>query len=240
MTENKKFQAKSILSIPGVSRMENGDFSDDGNKFRMYKFKGIKFSYLRDGDQIYIHFNLPDEIPFQFKLRFQKLHPELSDKFLLADRFNGVSDTSFTIGDLKNSLEEFNDFSGNYVFPAYFYFLNESLINWPKFKEISLDLLEKRSQEVENLISQFDFFNDENISDYAWNMIKRYYRELKQDIARTKRDLLEKNQNEFHWWISEMDVILSGGITERFSNEKSFYFGQIKEFLDKKNGINEE
>lgn len=42
----------------GIKRDPQKDFSDDGNRFRFYNYKGLPISYLKDGEDYYLDLRL--------------------------------------------------------------------------------------------------------------------------------------------------------------------------------------
>lgn len=87
----------------GFVRTPERDFSDDGNRFKIYDYKGIKFSYLKQNSEVYLsgrfYKNYNKEL-------LDKELAELGNKIIsILDRYNGVS--SYLID--NETLEAYKD-----------------------------------------------------------------------------------------------------------------------------------
>ena len=95
----KNLTLANIKNIEGMIRREDLDFSDDGNKFRGFEYKGMPITTLRSEDITYL------------SIRWDYLDNEFTNKewhkteeYELCHKFNGVSE--FDIDELVENLEK--------------------------------------------------------------------------------------------------------------------------------------
>ena len=95
----KNLTLANIKNIEGMIRREDLDFSDDGNKFRGFEYKGMPITTLRSEDITYL------------SIRWDYLDNEFTGKewrkteeYELCHKFNGVSE--FDIDELVENLEK--------------------------------------------------------------------------------------------------------------------------------------
>lgn len=89
-----------LLSIPGITRDESKDFTDDGTRFQCYLYKGVvPISYARVDGWIYltIAFHHLDDI---YSSEYQEF-----DSFKVGDDFNGVLPDQFDPNQFVKNLE---------------------------------------------------------------------------------------------------------------------------------------
>lgn len=95
----KNLTLANIKNIEGMIRREDLDFSDDGNKFRGFEYKGMPITTLRSEDITYL------------SIRWDYLDNEFTgnewhktEEYELCHKFNGVSE--FDIDELVENLEK--------------------------------------------------------------------------------------------------------------------------------------
>ena len=96
-------EAKQIRlsSIPGVTRDPSNDFTDDGNRFQAYLYKGVvPITYLRAGEDVYITiaFHHLEDINYDEYKEFPS--------YKNADEFNGVPVDTFNAEIFQKNLED--------------------------------------------------------------------------------------------------------------------------------------
>lgn len=106
INEDALEEAKQIRlsSIPGVTRDPSNDFTDDGNRFQAYLYKGVvPITYLRAGGDVYITiaFHHLEDINFEEYREFPS--------YKHADEFNGVPVDDFNLEVFQRSLESAYD-----------------------------------------------------------------------------------------------------------------------------------
>lgn len=99
----KNLSKANIKNYEGFERREDLDFSDDGNYFRGFSYKGMPITTLRSGDTTYLsirvdYLNYEDGIKFTYKdwMKTEERH--------LEDEFNGVYE--FDMDKLIENLEK--------------------------------------------------------------------------------------------------------------------------------------
>jgi hypothetical protein len=83
---NKEFTIKE-LTKRGCIRDKGEDFRDDGHKFKICYYKGLRISYLKAYERYYISIRIPEHGDYIFE--------DYKDKewYKLADEFNGYDST---------------------------------------------------------------------------------------------------------------------------------------------------
>jgi hypothetical protein len=80
----------------GFTRYPEGDFSDDGNRFREYLFDGeLPISYLRADGSVYISFH-PDELDLNYE------EYKNAPSYRESEKYNGVPEDQVDMQDLQN------------------------------------------------------------------------------------------------------------------------------------------
>ena len=86
----------------GFVRIPTEDFSDDGNRFKMYDYKGLRVSYLRDGDDFYIS----PRGCWDGRLSYEE-YSKL-DHYRSLDKLNGTANVTDTdVDELVNDIEAY-------------------------------------------------------------------------------------------------------------------------------------
>lgn len=95
----KNLSKANIKHYEGFERREDLDFTDDGNYFRCFSYKGLPITTLRTDNTTYLCIR-PDylETKFTFKSWMQ------TKEYILCDEFNGVSE--FDMDKLVENLEK--------------------------------------------------------------------------------------------------------------------------------------
>lgn len=94
----KNLSVANIKKIEGMVRREDLDFSDDGNRFRGFSYKGMPITTLRSDDTTYLSIRV-DYLNTEFTYKeWMK-----TEEYRLADEFNGVSE--FDVDKLIENLE---------------------------------------------------------------------------------------------------------------------------------------
>lgn len=81
----KNLTVANIKKIEGMVRREDLDFSDDGNRFRGFSYKGMPITTLRRNDETYLAIRV-DYLENEFTSK-EWMNTE---EYRLADEFNGV------------------------------------------------------------------------------------------------------------------------------------------------------
>ena len=110
----KSVTKNRIKNVEGFVRLPQYDFSDDGNRFTMWMYKGIPFSQHRDsryGTFICLRY---DYLLTMKKAGLTDITMDAPWKmwsetaaYKLGDKFNGVD--GFELEDLMNTIEEYRE-----------------------------------------------------------------------------------------------------------------------------------
>lgn len=163
-------EAKQIRlsSIPGVTRDPSNDFSDDGNRFQAYLYKGIvPITYSRADGDVYITIAFHD----LDNINYEEYHEFPS--YMYADDFNGVSVEEFDPQVFKKNLdaayEDVTMFLGN-------------------VKEVDPQQLEDRIKAINNACKEYEEKVKQYIKDNALDIIKLtdyQFKRLKEYVTRS-------------------------------------------------------
>lgn len=202
---------KGLSSKYGFERMKEWDFSDDGNRFICYSYKGYEVSYLRDGDDYYISPRIGSNI-----LNYNEI--SVLPHYRSVDYLNGKynvedSDIIKLISDMDALIEEVKEAESKIE--------SEEEIN-TKFAEYLTkmsDCRQKRFEEVLNQVNAIPFeilcdldeYSYKNLRNYVKNasdMLGRYYKLSCKDYAvaekRAKLNAPIKNDIYYLDWIEEI------------------------------------
>ena len=188
VTENR------IKNIEGFVYLPQYNFSDDGNRFTMWMYKGIPFSQHRSSNGTFISLRY-DYLSTMKKDGLTDLTMDApwemwseTEAYKLGDKFNGVED--FELEDLMNTTEKYR----------------EGIIAVNKqFAEVSVDV-ETLKKAIANEIAEakkiledskenFDWIN---ASDYAVTEFRSSYRFTEKKIA-TAYDVLNDKAKTFEF-----------------------------------------
>ena len=190
VTENR------IKNIEGFVYLPQYNFSDDGNRFTMWMYKGIPFSQHRDskyGTFISLRY---DYLPTMKKAGLTDITMDAPWKmwsetaaYELGDKFNGGID-GFELEDLMNTIEEYRE--------------GIIAVN-KKFAEVSIDVeslkkaIANEIVEVKKILedskANFDWMN---ASDYAIEEFRSGYRATEKKIATAYNVLKTKSKAYDH------------------------------------------
>lgn len=158
----------------GFTRYPEKDFSDDGNRFRMYLYHDeLPMSYLRADGDVYIALR-PDYIDGISYREYSKL-PSYND----ANKYNGVPEDSVDLDDLSLIAERL---TGE---------IKELKVNikdadpdaWNEFCSRYINLYTNAYQDIVEIVKS-KFLEILELDDYKIKEIKGYLRSLKQDISK--------------------------------------------------------
>lgn len=185
VTENR------IKNIEGFVYLPQYNFSDDGNRFTMWMYKGIPFSQHRDsryGTFIYLRY---DYLPTMKKDGLTDITMDASwevwsktEAYKLGNKFNGVDD--FELEDLMNTIEEYREG----IIAVSKKFAEASIDVEPLKKAIANEIAEVKKI-LEDSKANFDWLN---ASDYAIKEFRDGYKITEKKIATAYDDLKTKSK----------------------------------------------
>lgn len=208
-----------MLKSAGLVRDPSNDFSDDGNRFRAYLYKGIlPVTYLRDGDDIYfsISFHHIDDINYDDYKKFST-YPK-------ANKYNGIKEDEIDISELTKLLDDaYNDvieFRKN-VKPADRDKAKEYYNNYAEYyedlvreaKELIANNIEKLYEKDKRIVSE--------IFDYAKTLKKRAENFEKLDVDSMSESVLRSVSSDEAFEKQKKEI----------EERKNFYLEQIKDLL---------
>lgn len=187
VTENR------IKNIEGFVYLPHYNFSDDGNRFTMWMYKGIPFSQHRDSRYgTFICFRY-DFLPTLKKAGLTDLTMDApwemwskTEAYSLGDKFNGVD--GFELEDLMNTIEKYREG----IVAVNKQFAEVSIDVEPLKKAIANEIVEVKKI-LEDSKANFDWMN---ASDYAIEEFRSGYRATEKKIA-TAYDVLNDKAKTF-------------------------------------------
>lgn len=192
-----EFKNMNSLKSYGITRCEDLDFRDDGNKFKGYMYKGFEgelpITYLHSGDYYYISLR----VDYLDELNYSDYHNQAWYK--LTDEFNGVSevDGDKLIQNCKAVLFGYN-------------YLKENLpvVDSNKIDEM-ISIGNKEIEYAEDVMIKFkEKFNcfDRNFSSYELKNYIESVKSLEDEISYLKDKLNElhnTNQVELRYLVDK-------------------------------------
>lgn len=176
-----------LSSIPGVTRDREGDFTDDGNRFQAYLYKGlIPITYLRSGSDVYISiaFHHLENINYEEYKEFPS--------YKHVDDFNGVSVANFDPQVFKKNLDAaYNDVTT---------FLGNVQEVDPQQLEDRIKVINKACKEYEEKVKQYikdNALNIMKIPDYQFRELKCYVISASNKTADAIRDASAASKRDF-------------------------------------------
>ena len=176
-----------LSSIPGVTRDREGDFTDDGNRFQAYLYKGlIPITYLRSGSDVYITiaFHHLENINYEEYKEFPS--------YKHVDDFNGVSVANFDPQVFKKNLDAAYDDVTT--------FLGNVQEVDPQQLEDRIKVINKACKEYEEKVKQYikdNALNIMKIPDYQFRQLKSYVISASNRTADAIRDASAASKRDF-------------------------------------------
>ena len=184
---DKLEEAIRLTSIPGVVRTPENDFSDDGNKFYSYLYKGvIPISYHKAQGDIYLTIRL-DSIPEINYNEYNKFKT-----YNLTDEFNGVDESEYDASKFAQNLEA--------VYQEVMQFKKDIKPVDSQQVEDKIQAINKACQEYKKKVEDFIKAHSNeilNLSEYQFKDLKRYVADAGSRTADYIRDASEAGKRSF-------------------------------------------
>ena len=93
----KNLTVANIRNIEDMERKEVLDFSDDGNRFRGFSYKGMPITTIRKNDETYLSIRvdyLDNKFTYKEWMKTEEYH--------LCNEFNGVSEFIYFLSHLRS------------------------------------------------------------------------------------------------------------------------------------------
>lgn len=165
-----------MMTKYGFVRSPEDDFSDDGNRFHVYRVGRVRVTKLVSDGEAYISADICDgKLPY----KVYKTLPHYKD----LDILNGVSVDSITEDNLQKLYEDCQAYEVEYT-------AAENSIEYPTIQELTdrcKAIHAKRMTEaaiVENLINGKTFYLASVLSEYEWKRVRDFIQEI---IKRTQK-----------------------------------------------------
>lgn len=178
----KNLSVANIRKFEGFVRREDLDFTDDGNYFRGFSYKGMPITTLRTDNTTYLCVRVDYlENEFTYEEWMQ------TEEYRLCDKFNGVSE--FDIDELVENIE---------IILAKVAEMNEVAINeeidMTEAKVVLADEIEYAEKAVENFKNNFKWYE---AGEYKLRWLIDCLKSEEQEIKRAKEtdlDTMPKRQ----------------------------------------------
>jgi hypothetical protein len=161
---------KIVMTKYGFVRWPEEDFSDDGNRFQVYKVGRVRVTKCTSDGEAYIDGDIRDgKLPYDV---YSKLphYPHLG-------KLNGISIAALTDEDLQELYEDCMSYEAEYA-------AAEASIKYPTLEEITTQcklICAKRLIElgtVEDLMKDHGFEAATKFSAYEWKTLQEYLKNL--------------------------------------------------------------
>ena len=180
----KNLSVANIRKFEGFVRREDLDFTDDGNHFKGFSYKGMPITTLRADNTTYLYIHVDYlENEFTYEEWMQ------TEEYKLCNKFNGVSE--FDIDELVENIEtilakvaEMNEAA-----------MNEE-IDMTKVKAALANEIEYAEQVVENFKNNFKWYE---ASEYELKCLIDYLKSEEREIKRAKEmdfDTMSRKQKK--------------------------------------------
>lgn len=188
VTENR------IKNIEGFVYLPQYNFSDDGNRFTMWMYKGIPFSQHRSSEYGTFICLRYDYLPTMKKAGLTDITMDApwemwskTEAYKLGDKFNGGIE-GFELEDLMNTIEEYREgiIAVNKKFA-------EASIDVESLKKAIANEIAEAKKILEDSKANFDWMN---ASDYAIREFRSSYRVIEKKIA-TAYDVLKTKSKAY-------------------------------------------
>lgn len=210
----KNLTVANIRGIKGFERREDLDFSDDGNRFRGFSYKGMPITTLRSHDETYLSIRV-DYLNNEFTYReWMK-----TEEHRLCEEFNGVYEI-----DLDKLIENLEKIIAKVA-----------EMNKKAASEVidTSELEAKLASEVEYAESIVEDMK----KNFKWYEVNAYVVKSMAEFVGAVSSKIEKIKN---YDFGTMDVRTKRALVERFRDygfvefkENDFYLNEMKKYLGK-------
>lgn len=210
----KNLSVANIKKIEGMVRREDLDFSDDGNRFRGFAYKGMPITTLRSDDTTYLCIRvdyLNTEFTYKEWMKTNEYH--------LCDEFNGVSefDVEKLIENLEKVIVKVDEMNAKAAAEE---------IDMSDVENRVAYEIEMAEEVVENFKKNYKWYE---ANEYELRNLVRYLKSLEEMIKRAKsRDFSSMSKYEKR---RKNEMLNSYGYVE--IKENDFYIRELTEAINK-------
>lgn len=210
----KNLTVANIRGIEGFERREDLDFSDDGNRFRGFSYKGMPITTLRSHDETYLSIRV-DYLNNEFTYReWMK-----TEEYRLCNEFNGVYEID--LDKLVENLEKI--------------IAKVAEMN----KKVASEVIDTSELEAK-LASEVEYAEsivEDMKKNFKWYEVNAYVVKSMAEFVGAVSSKIEKIKN---YDFSTMDAHTKRSLVERFRDygyvefkENDFYLTEMKKYLSK-------
>lgn len=210
----KNLSVANIKKIEGMVRREDLDFSDDGNRFRGFEYKGMPITTLRSDETTYLCIRV-DYLESEFTYKEWMA----TEEYHLCDEFNGVYefDVEKLIENLEKVIAKFNEMNAKAT--------AEEIDMCDVENRITYEI-EMAEEVIENFKKNFKWYE---ANAYELKNLLGYMKSLEKNVKRMKeKDFSSMSKYEKR---RKNEMLNSCGYVE--IKEDSFYIRELKEALNK-------
>jgi hypothetical protein len=162
----KNLSVANIKKIEGFVRREDLDFSDDGNRFRGFEYKGMPITTLRSHDETYLSIR----VDYLENKSFTHNEWYKTEEYKLCDEFNGVGefDLDKLIENLEKVIAKVNELNEK---------ANNEEINIDEVKKAAKNEIEMAKKVIDDFTNNFKWFLP-SVNTYKISSLKNYMTSL--------------------------------------------------------------
>lgn len=214
----KNLTVSNIKKYDGFERREDLDFSDDGNRFRGFSYKGMAITTLRSDDTTYLSIR----VDYQNN-NFTYCEWMKTEEYSLCDKYNGVSDFDIDelIADIETIIAKVNEMNDN------------SSVDEKDIEEAK-NIIKNQIDEIKNFINEtktsFEWWNVKNDKE-IWYMtdIMRCMKALNCIIEDANKTIQNINSESIY---RQKEIIERARSFHGITTNGSYYMNKIKEYID--------
>lgn len=214
MKKIKNLSVANIKKIEGMVRREDLDFTDDGNRFRGFSYKGMPITTLRSDDTTYLCIRV-DYLDTEFTYKeWMK-----TEEYRLCDMFNGVSefDIDELIANLEKVIAKVEEMNAK---------ANEEELDMTEVENAVLNEIARAEDTIEEFKNNFEWYNE---SHYRLKSLLDYLKSLERNIEVAKSyDFNNFDTNKKRTFVQRLKEYGYVCIAE-----DNFYIKELKKALNK-------
>lgn len=213
----KNLSVANIKKIEGFVRREDLDFSDDGNRFRGFEYKGMPITTLRSHDETYLSIR----VDYLENKSFTHNEWYKTEEYKLCDEFNGVGeiDLDKLIENLEKIIAKVNELNEK---------AKNEVVNVDEVKKAAKNEIEMAKKVIDDFTKNFKWFLP-SVNSYKINSLKNYMTSLLGRIDKLENtdfdNLPIRRKKEY------VERLNTYGYVE--IAETNFYVEELKEAIEK-------
>lgn len=208
---------KANVKKYGIEVREDLDFTDDGNRFRGFSYKGMPITQCVSRGECYLSIRVDCLMAGN---NFTYTEWKQTKESELCDKFNGVSE--FDIEELIENLE---------VVIAKVNEMNNEVVFTEEDERMVLEEISKEKEEIKGFINEMKNVNFRwwSISSYAFNRVQNYMNSLEKSLVGLTMDMSGFKDLSLHKKRLYLERVKRG---KHIYSYYEWYISQIKEDLE--------